>query len=92
MKKMHLISVTARKAMEASRLHWLELEYVKYVLKDCEDYYEDLRSRLRESESELEDDMLWQDYRSNINYLIYRAEDRCCSNDSLAKIESWLLY
>ena len=92
MKKMHLISVTARKAMEASNLHWLELEYVAFVLKECEEYYEELRSRLRESESELEYDMLWDDYRSSINCLIYFAEDRGCSQDSLAKIESWLLY
>lgn len=92
MRKMYLVSANARKAHEASRLHWLELEYVKYVLEECEDYYNDLRSRLRESESELEDDMLWDNYRSDINYLIYRAEDRGCSNDSLAKIESWLLY
>lgn len=92
MRKMYLVSVNARKAMAASRLHWLELEYVAFVLKECEEYYEELRSRLRESESELEDDMLWDNYRSDINCLIHRAEDRGCSNDSLAKIESWLLY
>ena len=92
MKKMHLISVNARKEEEASNLHWLELEYIAFVLKECEEHYMQLKRWLAESESELEDDMLWDNYRSNINYLIYRAEDRGCSNDSLAKIESWLLY
>ena len=92
MKKMYLIYVNARKAMAASRLHWLELEYVAFVLKECEDYCNELRTRLRESESELEYDMLWEDYRSDIKLLLYFAELRGCSNDSLAKIESWLLY
>ena len=92
MKKMYLVSVNARKAHEASNLHWLELEYIAFVLKECEEYYTQLKLWLAESESELEDDMLRDNYRSDINCLLYFAELRGCSNDSLAKIESWLLY
>lgn len=92
MRKMYLVSVNERRAHEASRLHWLELEYIAFVLKECEEYYTQLKLWLAESESELEDDMLWDNYRSDINCLLYFAELRGCSNDSLAKIESWLLY
>lgn len=92
MKKLYLVSVNARRAHEASRLHWLELEYVKGVLKDCEALYGDLKRWLRESKSELEDDMLWEDYRSDIEMELWRADMRGCSRESLAKIESWLLY
>lgn len=90
---MRNIKIVAPKEHRASRLHWLELEYLRWVLSVCEDYYELLRSRLSEADphNELLSDMLWEDYRRSINYLLYMAEDRGCSRHSISQIESWLL-
>lgn len=91
MTKFYLVSTDARRAHRASKAHWLELDYLRVVLKDCAQYYSDLREYLRESASEAEEDMLWEDYRSDIRMILWRAEMRGCSNASLSQISSWLL-